>query len=234
MKENFTSINVVIDKSGSMGHLVSDTIGGFNKFLADQKAAPGTASFCRCLFSGENEIVQFNDINEVQELNEETYITGGGTALLDALGKTINQVGERLAALPEEERPSKVIVVVITDGQENSSTKFSKNQIKEMISHQEEKYNWSFVFMGANMDSVGEGATIGVRNANAVNYSASGMGTAKLYGTLSNSLRRVRAAGASFASAAPLFTPEEVKDLADSSKNEVDLNVPVLDPNKIV
>jgi len=106
-----------------------------------------------------------------------------------------------------------------------------------MIAHQEEKYNWSFIFMGANMDAVGEGATIGVRSANAINYSASSIGTAKLYGTVSNSLRRVRAQGAGFASTAPLFTPEEVKDLADSSKNEiqVDLSIPgTVDPDKVV
>jgi uncharacterized protein YegL len=231
MKENFTSINVVIDKSGSMGHLVSDTIGGFNRFLAEQKAEPGTASFSLCLFSVDNKLTHYNDINEVQDLNYETYAPGGGTALLDALGKTINEVGTKLAALPEEERPSKVVVVVITDGEENSSKEFTKSQIKEMISHQEEKYNWSFSFMGANMDSVKEGSTIGVRTANAVNYSASSKGTAKLYGTLSNSLRRVRAAGAGFASSAPLFTPEETKDLADSN-NEIDIPI-IVDPNKI-
>lgn len=216
-KENFTSINVVIDRSGSMGDLVSDTIGGFNKFLADQKTVPGTAALSLCTFSTDYTLLHdFKDLNEVSNLDEYTYRTGGGTALLDALGTLIDETGKKLAAMQEEERPCKVIFLVITDGQENSSRKYTKTKIKEMISHQEEVYNWSFIFMGANMDAVGEGSTIGIRAQNAINYSSTSVGTSKLYGTVSNSLRRARSMGAGMTSNQSFFTPEEVKDLVDN------------------
>jgi uncharacterized protein YegL len=216
-KENYTLIGVVIDRSGSMGGLVHDTIGGFNSLLKEHKAVEGMASLSLCTFSVGHTLTHYDDINHVEELTTTTYRTGGGTALLDALGDTINEIGSRLAAKNEEDRPSKVVIMVITDGQENASSRFTKNQIKEMISHQEQVYNWSFAFVGANMDAVGEGTAIGVSKGNSLNYSASAGGTHRVYGAMSNSLRRARVAGASMKASAPLFTPEEAASIMDSS-----------------
>lgn len=214
MKENFTSINVVIDKSGSMSHLTADTIGGFNTFLADQKADSGTAALTLCLFNDNCDMVHvFKDLNEVEPLNEKTYRTSGYTALLDALGTVINDTGKKLSDMPEEERPSKVIVLVITDGQENCSREYSKEKIKEMIAHQEEKYNWSFVFMGANIDAVTEGAAIGISAQNSIQYSASAAGTGSLYANVSKGVRRARFEGSAMRSNQRFFTAEEVASI---------------------
>lgn len=192
-KENFTSINVIIDRSGSMSHLASDTIGSFNTFLADQKIVPGEAAFTLCTFNTDYSLVHdFIKLATVPDLNEVTYRPSGGTSLLDALGTTINSVGQKLAAMAEDDRPSKVIFLVITDGQENSSRLFDRAQIRSMVEHQQSAYNWEFVFMGANVDSFSEGTSLGIAGRNSVNYEATRGGTAKLYGAVSDSLRTYR------------------------------------------
>lgn len=195
-KENFTSINVIIDKSGSMDSLTNDTIGGFNTFLADQKQVPGEAIMTLCLFDTSYRLVyDCKPLADVPPLNSTVYIPSGGTALLDAVGMTIDKVGQKLAAMEEHERPSKVLFLIITDGEENSSKEYALAKVHEMVSHQREKYSWEFVFMGANIDSVSVGASIGVATANAVNYSASSIGTKNLYANISNSTRQYRSAG---------------------------------------
>lgn len=198
MKDNFTSINVVIDRSGSMSHLTNDTIGGFNQFLSDQKQQPGEAVLTLCTFSTNYTLVHdCVKLADVPDLCKKTYVASGGTALLDALGTTINSVGSRLAAMPEEERPSKVLFLVITDGEENSSTEFCRDKIKEMIEHQQGVYSWEFVFMGANLDSISEGASIGISKSNTMNYSATPSGTRGLYTDVSKSVTRYRSQGPS-------------------------------------
>jgi hypothetical protein len=192
-KENFTSINVIIDESGSMGKLTLDTIGGFNKFLDDQKVVPGEAVFTLCTFSTDYRLVHdFMKISSVPSLDIRTYRPAGGTALLDAMGTTINSVGQKLAAMPEEERPSKVIFLIITDGEENSSKHFKKDQIASMVAHQREVYKWEFVFMGANIDAISTGASLGIARRNAVNYNATSKGTESIYGSMSDSMKSYR------------------------------------------
>lgn len=206
-KPNFTSINVLIDRSGSMGSLTTDTIGGFNTFLQEQKDTPGEAIFTLCLFDTRYQIVQeCVPLAEAVPLNTSTYRPSGGTALLDALGQTINKVGVNLSNMNEEDRPSKVIFLVITDGEENSSTEFAIEKIKEMVTHQRDVYSWEFVFMGANIDSIAAGASLGVSTANSMNYVSNSVGTKGLYATASASLRNYRA-GAS--SKADFFGPAD-------------------------
>jgi hypothetical protein len=190
-KPNFTSINVIMDASGSMSSLRSDTIGGFNSFIEEQKKAAGEAIVSLCTFnSSYHHVYENKSLNDVAPLTVEDYYPAGSTALLDCMGYTINSVGAQLAALKEEERPSKVIVLILTDGQENSSREFTKDQIKDMVTHQSEKYNWDFVFIGANMDAIEEGHGIGV--ANSFNYSATPEGTHNLYKSLSRSVTKYR------------------------------------------
>jgi len=198
MKENFTSINVVIDRSGSMQRLTSDTIGGFNQFLSDQRDVPGEAVLTLATFSTDYTLVHdCKVLADVADLDATTYRASGGTALLDALGKTINSVGVKLAAMEEDERPSKIIFLVITDGEENSSVEFTKEQIKSMVEHQQNVYKWEFVFMGANIDSMAEGASLGIAQHNTMDYMATPAGTRGLYHDVSKSMRKYRMSGPS-------------------------------------
>jgi uncharacterized protein YegL len=192
-KPDFTSINVIIDRSGSMSGLATDTIGSFNKFLADQKVVPGEAAFSLCTFNHDYNLVHdFVKLASVPDLDSKTYAPAGNTALLDAMGTTIDSLGQKLAAMPEDERPSKVVFLIITDGEENSSHRYTKAQIKSKVEHQRSVYNWEFVFMGANIDAIAEGQALGVSMQNSMNYEATKGGTRKLYQATSDSLRSFR------------------------------------------
>lgn len=192
-KENFTSINVIIDASGSMSHLTHDTIGNFNSFLKEQKDYPGEAVFTLCTFNTDYRLPHdFVKIASVPNLDVKSYVPQGGTALLDAMGTTIDSVGRKLAALPEDERPSKVIFLIITDGHENSSRRYSAAQIKSMVEHQKNVYSWEFVFMGANIDAIGTGTSLGISASNSLNYSADSAGTKELYRSISENMSSYR------------------------------------------
>jgi Mg-chelatase subunit ChlD len=167
-----THIAVLLDRSGSMGSVKDETISGFNYFLKEQKATGDNASFTLVQFDSESTDVmhEARPVRDVPDLNGDTYQPRGSTPLLDALGETINSTGRTLAAIPEPNRPDKVVFVVITDGEENASHKFKKVQVKEMIDHQTAKYNWQFVYLGANQDAFAEAGAIGIAKANAANY----------------------------------------------------------------
>lgn len=197
-KQDFTSINVIIDASGSMSHLTHDTCGNFNTFLADQKACPGEAAFTLCTFNTDYHLVHdFIKVASVPNLDTKSYHPMGGTALLDAMGSTIQSVGAKLAALPECDRPSKVIFLIITDGHENASSRFSRAQIKDIVTHQREVYNWEFVFMGANIDAITAGMDLGISMNNTMNYAATPTGTADLYRSISSNVSSYRGSSAS-------------------------------------
>lgn len=197
-KENFTSINVIIDASGSMNHLIHDTIGSFNTFLTEQQAFPGEAAFTLCTFNTDYRLVHdFTPITSVPALDAATYRAEGGTALLDAMGTTMDSVGTKLAGMPEDQRPSKVIFLIITDGHENSSHRYKPAQIKSMVEHQKDTYSWEFVFMGANIDAIAAGAGLGIDVRNTLNYAATSVGTKSLYSTVSSSMNAYRSSGSS-------------------------------------
>ena len=133
-KKDFNEIICILDRSGSMASVATDAIGGFNQFLKDQKELPGEASLTVVLFDNKYELLHENTpINDVPDLNFKTYVPRGMTALLDAIGKTIDETGKRLKNTPEDQRPEKVIVSILTDGFENASCKYDKSKIKEMI-----------------------------------------------------------------------------------------------------
>lgn len=209
MKENLTAIAVIIDASGSMHSLTHDTIGSFNQFLTEQKAVPGEAIFSLCTFNDSYHLVHdFVTLSNVSELTIKTYSPSGGTALLDAMGTTIDNLGAKLAALPEEERASKVIVLVITDGHENASSRYTREQIREKVSHQQEKYSWSFVFLGANIDAFTAGTSMGFTRSNSVNYQATAAGTKVAYNAISSSMTSYRLANVSHQ--ADFFSPSPI------------------------
>jgi len=157
MKKGLSEIVVVLDESGSMSFGKKDTIGGFNEFLKSQKKMEGEANFTLVKFSDYYKVVNESvNIQEAQELNESNYTPSASTALLDACGRTINRLGDRLRNLSENKRAETVIFAIITDGEENSSKEFTRTQITEMITHQKDKYKWEFLFLGADIEAWGQ------------------------------------------------------------------------------
>ena len=189
-----TEIIFVIDASGSMAHLVGDTIGGFNGFIESQKAIDGKATLTTVLFDSSWRVLHNGiDLHEVKPMTTADYIAGGMTAMLDAIGETINRVQDRHDELGEE-KPENVLFVITTDGEENSSRKYTKSQIEKMIKHQTNGHGWKFMFLGANMDAVKEATSIGINSNYATGYTYTSKGVGDVYTTMScvtSSLRGV-------------------------------------------
>jgi hypothetical protein len=185
MRNELTAILMILDRSGSMTPLADDTVGGFNNFITQQKAEPGDAVVTLVLFNHEYEAV-YNavPIAKVEPMTVKSYNPGGNTALLDAIGRGVHDLGSKLAAMDEKDRPGKVIVVIMTDGQENASKECKREQIKKLIEEQTSRYSWSFLFLGANIDAFAEAGGLGVARASTANFVATGQG-------VRNSLRMV-------------------------------------------
>jgi uncharacterized protein YegL len=185
MKEGFTEIICVIDRSGSMMQLRSDAVGGMNSFLTEQKAVPGEANLTLVFFNHEYQLVyDGKSLREVPVLSDADYVPQGTTALLDAVGRAIDDVGNRLANTPEEQRPDKVLVAIMTDGLENASRDYTRARVAEMIKHQQEQYNWEFLFLAANMDAFAEAQSLNIPKMNAQNFAATRDGTRTAYNNL--------------------------------------------------
>ena len=188
MKSNITDITLVVDRSGSMQQRREDAEGGVNAFIQQQAKEPGEALLTLIQFDTEYEILHRGvPIEEVPEYRLEPR---GMTALLDAVGRAINETGIRLKALEEADRPGLVIFVITTDGLENSSTEFTRDQIKEMIEHQQSKYGWHFTFLGANQDAFAEAGAMGMRAGGVANFAMDKVGTA--YEMTSRKVSRMR------------------------------------------
>ena len=176
MKKGLTEIIYVLDRSGSMGHLTGDTIGAYNAYLDEQKSYDGETRITTVLFDDRYELL-FNGVSiDEAYLDHEKYYVRGLTALYDALGKTILDVGSRLSRTPESERPEKVIFIITTDGYENASKEFTNARVKQMIEHQQSKYSWEFLFFGANIDSAETASSIGVSSDRAYDFAPSAAG----------------------------------------------------------
>ena len=195
MQNDLTEIAYVLDRSGSMQSLASDAIGGFNAFISNQKQVEGRANFTLVLFDHEYLVVHKNvDIQAVPELDTRTYVPRGQTALLDAVGRTIDDLGAHLASLPEAQRPAKVIVAIFTDGLENASSVYTTDRLATSIKHQQEKYNWEFLFLAANQDAIATAATISIPAAQAMNFAASPTGVRASHQMLDERITRSRKA----------------------------------------
>jgi uncharacterized protein YegL len=181
MNKNVTEIIFLLDRSGSMGGLENDTIGGFNSFVKKQCELEGETLLTTVLFDDHYDVL-WNGVDARNiRLTDKEYYVRGCTALLDAVGKTILKVGHRLSRSSEEQRPSKVIFVITTDGEENSSQEFNYEKVKELIKHQQEKYSWEFIFMGANIDAAKEADTLGIDADSAFKFEASEKGVESMY-----------------------------------------------------
>jgi hypothetical protein len=192
MNSNLTEIIFLLDRSGSMGGLEGDTIGGFNAFIENQRKLEGKTVVTGVLFDDQYEVVWNGVEAEKVKLTTEEYYVRGCTALLDAVGKTILDVGYRLSKTNEEDRPGKVIFVITTDGFENASREFTYGKVKELIQHQQEKYNWEFIFLGANIDAKKEADSLGIDIENAYNFKATETGVECMYKMVSEEVTERR------------------------------------------
>lgn len=185
MNENLTELVVVIDRSGSMEPVANDAIGGFNTFLKAQKEAPGEAKITVVQFNTQLEFYAANvDVKNVQPLDTKTYSPEGGTALYDAVGLAIDETGKRLAAIQENDRPSKVIFAILTDGEENSSKKYVGSEVKKMIERQRDVYKWDFVFLAAGEGAFKEAEHIGMQMSKTMRFANTGANQSASYDTL--------------------------------------------------
>lgn len=173
MKRGLTELVFILDKSGSMAGLESDTIGGFNAMLAKQKIVDGECLVTTVLFDNNYELLHDRiDLRAIQPITEKEYQVGGSTALLDAMGRTMNKIGNVQKQTAEDYRAENVMFVIITDGQENSSREFSSEKIKAQVKSQKEKYGWEFVFLGANIDAFETANRYGISADKAQSYHA--------------------------------------------------------------
>lgn len=182
MKKDLAELVFILDKSGSMGGLERDTIGGYNSMLDKQRDVEGEAVITTVLFDNGYELLHDRiDIKAVSPITEKEYQVGGSTALIDAIGRTINKIGNVQKNTDEKYRAEKVMFVIITDGEENSSREFTSDRVKKMIEHQKGKYGWEFIFLGANIDAVETAAQFGISPDRAQSYHSDELGTALNY-----------------------------------------------------
>jgi hypothetical protein len=188
-KSETTHILAVLDRSGSMSSVVNDAIGGYNTFIGEQKKLKDKATLSGTLFDDRFEGLnggQVLSINDVPELNRNTFVPRGSTALYDAIGKTINAYKTDAA-----NKADKVLVIVITDGHENASKEYSARDISDLITHQK-KQNWQFVFLCSTEDAITVGASLGVSGGNTLKFTNTGAGNVAMYATLNKSVASFR------------------------------------------
>ncbi len=193
MRENLTEIVFILDRSGSMSGLESDTIGGFNSMIAKQQKEEGEAMVSTVLFDDKTDVIHDRvPIGAVKKLTEEDYYVRGCTALLDAVGGAIHHIGNIHKYARAEDRPAKTLFVITTDGLENASRQYSFKEVKKLIKRQKEKYHWEFLFLGANMDAIEVAGNMGISPDRAANFHCDEVGTALNYQVLEAAVTRVR------------------------------------------
>lgn len=210
MRKDFTDITIVVDRSGSMTSIREDAQGGVNTFIAEQAAAPGEAVLTLVQFDTEYEFV--HRAVPVKAVPPYELVPRGMTALLDAVGRSIAEAGERLARMEEAQRPGLVAFVIVTDGHENSSREYRLEQVREMITHQREKYGWQFTFLGADDSAFAQGRSLGLADGDIARWAKDKSWRAQQIA--SAKLRRSRAAAAAGESPAASFTDEERQQMS--------------------
>ena len=193
MKKDFTELVFILDRSGSMSGLEGDTIGGFNSMLQKQRGLEGECRITTVLFDHSYKLLHDRiDIRAVSPLTEKEYQVGGSTALIDAIGRTVNKLINVQKSTADEYRAEKVMFVIITDGEENSSIEYSAEKVRAMIEHEKEKYGWEFVFLGANIDAVRTAGRFGISADRAVDYLADSAGTTLNFEMMSQAVAQYR------------------------------------------
>lgn len=193
MKKDLTELVFILDRSGSMCGLETDTIGGFNSMIEKQKKSEGDALVTTVLFSTYSATVHDRvNVKDVAPMTENDYRVGGCTALLDAIGETIRHIAHIHKYARPEDVPAHTVFVITTDGLENASRFFTAERVKEMIEHEKEKYGWEFLFLGANIDAVSTAKNFGISADRAVDYCADSKGTRLNYEVLNDAINAVR------------------------------------------
>ena len=195
MKNNITEIVFILDRSGSMGGLESDTIGGFNSMLRKQKKEEGEAFVSTVLF--DHEVMTLHDrveLSEIKPMTNDDYYVRGCTALLDAIGDAVHHIRNVHKYAREEDRPEKTLFIITTDGMENASRRYSYDMVKKLIEEQKKRSDWEFLFLGANIDAVQEAARFGINANRAVEYTCDSVGTQKNFSALGKTVACFRAA----------------------------------------
>ena len=196
MKKGLTELVFILDRSGSMSGLEGDTIGGYNAMVNKQKKESGEAIVTTVLFDDKYELLHDRiNLKGIDPISEREYYVRGCTALLDAIGKTINKIGNVQKHTIESERAEHVLFVITTDGMENASREFSYEKIRHMIEHQKNKYGWEFIFLGANIDAVATAKRFGISEDRASNYNADSEGTSLNYEVISETVSSLRTQG---------------------------------------
>jgi len=193
MKKGLTELVMILDRSGSMSGLEADTIGGFNGMIEKQKKEDGEAYVSVILFDDQSEVIYDRvDIGRVEPMTDRQYYVRGCTALLDAVGDAIHHIGNIHKYAREEDVPEKTIFIITTDGMENASRRYNYNKVRRMIERQKEKYNWEFIFLGANIDAAAEAAKIGIGASRAARYECDSAGTALNYSVVGDTVAKLR------------------------------------------
>ena len=193
MKKGLTELVMILDRSGSMSGLEADTIGGFNGMIEKQKKEDGEAYVSVILFDDQSEVIYDRvDIGKVEPMTDRQYYVRGCTALLDAVGDAIHHIGNIHKYAREEDVPEKTIFIITTDGLENASRRYNYNKVRRMIERQKEKYNWEFIFLGANIDAAAEAAKIGIGASRAARYECDSAGTALNYSVVGDAVAKLR------------------------------------------
>lgn len=193
MKKELTELVFILDRSGSMSGLEEDTIGGYNEMLRRQKQEPGEAIVTTVLFDDRYELLHDRiHIRGIRPITEDDYFVRGSTALLDAVGRTIDKIGNVQKHTADEERAGKVLFVITTDGMENASREYTLTRVRHMIERQKSRYGWEFLFLGANIDAVAAARDFGIPADRAADYNADGEGTRLNYMTVSNTICNFR------------------------------------------
>jgi hypothetical protein len=195
MQSDYTHISVILDRSGSMESIRDDIIGSFNAFVQEQKTEEGSATLTLVQFDTQNPyetVYDFTPIQFISALDRETYVPRASTPLLDALGRGINALERAILNMKEAERPSRVVMVVITDGQENSSREFRKDQIVKMIKEKTVKNDWQFVFLSADLGAIGDALSYGIDPDAALLFEKSHKGTTEVWASLSKEIGAYR------------------------------------------
>lgn len=193
MKKNLTEIIFILDRSGSMQGLEKDTIGGFNSLIEKQKKIEGDALISTVLFANESKVIHDRvDVKDAKPMTENNYITGGCTALLDAIGNAIHHISNIHKYARKEDVPEHTLFVITTDGMENASRTYTYPKVKKLIENQKEKHGWEFMFLGANIDAVNVASYMGIDENRAVNFNCDSEGTDLNYEVLNDAIGVLR------------------------------------------
>ena len=194
-EKNITEVVFILDRSGSMGGLEADTIGGYNSMLAKQKEEEGDVLISTVLFDDRTEVIHDRkSLKDVAPLTDKEYYVRGCTALLDAIGGSIHHINQVQKEMPEDQRPDKTIFIITTDGLENASQVYNYDKVKKMVEKKKAKKGWEFIFMGANIDAIDVANKFGVAANRAVTYESDCVGTSINYGIMSDIVSRARRA----------------------------------------